>query len=93
MVSTLIRSGLVNVASHTVSVQSLELVMTLTKQLVLEERVVKSVTGEIILDLRLKNIEKVFHLLRIDQFIRLTYEQEERWYREHIEEASETIQS
>ena len=29
----------------------------------------------------------------MDQFIRLTYEAVERWYREHLEEASEIIQS
>lgn len=39
-----------------------------------------------------KNIEKVFHLPRADQYIRLTYHQAERWYREHGEEASEIIQ-
>ena len=65
--------------------------MTLTKHYVLEEKVVKSIIGEIFLDLQPKNIEKVFHLPRVGQFIRLTYEQAERWYREHMEEASKII--
>ena len=74
MVSPLIRSGLVNAASHLVSVQSLEVIMTLAKHFVLIERVVKSVIGEIFLDLCPKNIEKVFHLPWEDYFIRITYE-------------------
>ena len=53
----------------------------------------KSITGEIILNLRPKNIEKVFHLLREDQYIRLTYRQAERRYRDHEQEAMEIIQS
>ena len=51
MVSTLIHLGLVNAASHPVSIQSSELIMKLAQHFVLEERVVKSVTGEIFLDL------------------------------------------
>ena len=35
----------------------------------------------------------MFHLPRADQFIRLTYHQAERWYREHVDEAFEIIQS
>ena len=66
MVSTLIRSRLVNISSHPILVQSSELIMALAKNYVLEERVVKIITREIILDLRPKNIEKVFHLLRVD---------------------------
>lgn len=59
MVSTLIRSELVNAASHPVSVQSSKLIMALVENYVSEERVVKTITGEIVLDLRPKNIEKV----------------------------------
>ncbi len=66
MVSSLIQSGLVNVVSHPTSVQSLEIIMALAKNYVLEERFVKSVTREIVLNLRPRNIEKVFHLSRID---------------------------
>ena len=72
MVSTLIRLGLVNATSHTVSVQSLELVMALAKKYVLEERVMKNITREIMLDLRAKNIEKIFHIPRASQYIILT---------------------
>ena len=81
--SILIRSRLVNVASHPVSTQSSELVMALEENYVLEERVVKSITREIILDLRPKNIEKFFRLPRVDQYIGLTYHQVERCYKEH----------
>ena len=35
----------------------------------------------------------MFHLQQVGQLIRTTYEQVERWYQEHIEEASEIIQS
>lgn len=83
MISSLIRSGLVNTASYPISVQSSELVMVLAENYVLVERVVKSITGEIILDLRPKNIKKLFHLARVDQYIRLTYHQVERWYRDN----------
>lgn len=83
LVSSLIHSRLVNTASHPLSVQSAELVMTLAQHFILEERVVKNVTGEVVLDLRPNNIERVFHLLRVDQFIRLTYEEAERWYKEY----------
>lgn len=93
MISSLIRSGIVNAASHLISIQSLELIMALVENYVSEERVVKSITGEIMLDLRPKNIEKVFHFLRVDQYIRLTYHQAERWYKEHGGKASKIIKS
>ena len=77
-VSTLIRLGLVNTTSHPISVQSSELIMALAENYVSEERVVKSITREIFLDLRPKNIDKVFHLPRENQYIRLKYHQVER---------------
>jgi hypothetical protein len=83
MVTTLIRWGLVNLASHPISVQSSKLIMALAENYVSEERVVKSITCEIILDLRTKNIKKVFHLLRACQYIRMAYHQAERWYRDN----------
>ena len=58
-----------------------------------KERVVKSIIGEIMLDLQPKNIKKIFHLPRKDQFIRLTYHQVERWYKEYVEEVTQIIQS
>ena len=51
MVSVLIKSELVNVTSHSVAIQSSELIMTLAHHCVLKEKVVKSVTGEIVLDI------------------------------------------
>lgn len=66
--------------------------MTLTNHFVPKERVVKRIMGEIILDVRPKNIEKVFHLPREYQFIRLTNEKAESWYEEYIDKAFEIIQ-
>ena len=69
MVSTFIKRGLVIVASYPVYVQSSELIMTLAHYYVPIEKVVKSVTGEIVLDIRPQNIEKVIHLPRVDQYL------------------------
>ena len=66
MVSALIRSRLVNLASCPALVQYFELIMALAENYILEERVVKIITGELFLNLSHKNIEKVFHLLRED---------------------------
>ena len=49
--STLIHSGLVNATSHPGTVQSAELIMTLSRHFVSDERVVKSIFGEVVLDL------------------------------------------
>ena len=65
--------------------------MELIENYVSEERVVKSIIREIMLDLRPKNIEKVFHILRKDQYIRMKYYQVKRWYREHVVEVSKII--
>ena len=51
MISALIQLGLVNAASHPMSVQSSMLIMTLVQQFIPKERMVKSVTSEIVLDL------------------------------------------
>ena len=67
--------------------------MTLAQNFVLEERVVKSLSGEFFLDLQPDKIERVFHLTRANQFIKLTYEVFERLYREHLKEATNIIQS
>ena len=83
----------VNAASHPGTVQSAELIMTLSQYFVPEERVVKSVSGEVVLDLQPDNIEKVFHFPRADQFIRLSYKTTERWYKDHHQEAIDTIYS
>ena len=91
MIFALILLVLVNAASHLVLVQSSKLIMMLAERYFLEERVIKSITREIILDLQSNNIEKVFHLPRVDQFIKLTYHPVERWYREHVDEASKIM--
>ena len=51
MMSALICSKLVNVASHPMSIQLAELIMSLAQCFDLEERVVKSIIGEVVLDL------------------------------------------
>lgn len=51
LVSSLIQYGLVSVTSHLVSIQSSKLIMTLAKHFVPKERVVRSVTGEVVIDL------------------------------------------
>ena len=82
-----------NAASHPGTVQSAKLIMTLSQHFVPDERVVKSVSGEVVLDLRPDNIERVFHFLRADQFIRISYETTERWYKDHQQEAIDIIYS
>lgn len=53
----------------------------------------KSIIEEIVLDLRPRNIEKVFHLPRAYQYVKITYHQAERWYRDNEKEATKIIQS
>ena len=67
--------------------------MTLAQHFVLKERVVKIMNGEVVLELKPNNIERVFHLPRANQFIKLTYEAAKRWYREHLKEATDIIHS
>ena len=61
MIFTLILLGIVNIASHLVSVLSSELIMALVENYVSEERVVKSIIGDIILGL----VNIVSHLVSI----------------------------
>ena len=77
--------------SHPILVQSLKIIMTLSQHFFPKERVVKSVIGEFFLDFQPNNFERVFHLPMVDQFIRLTYEAVESWYREHLKEATYII--
>ena len=70
----LIQIGLVNVASHPVLVQSLELVTTLEKCYILDEDVLKRIIGDIFLDIQQNSIEKVFHFLISDEYQEITYE-------------------
>ena len=48
--------------------------MKLVEKCVFEERVVKSITREIIINHLPKDIEKVFHLLPTDQYEKITYD-------------------
>ena len=66
--------------------------MALAKNYVSKERVVKSIIAEIVLDLRLRSIKKNFHLSRADQYVKITYHQVDRWYRENEKEDKEIIQ-
>ena len=93
LTSALIHSRLVNAVSHPGTVQSAELIMTLSQHFVPDERVVKSISGEVVLDLRPDDIERVFHLPRANQFIRLSYETAKRWYKDHHQEVIDTIYS
>ena len=66
LVTSLIRLGLVSAASHLVSVQSVKLIMTLAQHFVPKERVVKSMTSEVALNLQPEKNERIFHLPRED---------------------------
>ena len=65
-------------ASHSTLVQSFELIMILVEHYVTGEKVMKRIIGEKILDLQRHNIEKVFHLTRVDQYLQISYNGLER---------------
>ena len=67
--------------------------MTLAEYYVIEEKFVKSVTGEIVPDLQPRNIEKLFHLLRTNQYLHISYDGVDRWYRENEKETKELVQT
>lgn len=67
--------------------------MPLAQYNVPEEKVFKSVIGEIVLDLRPQTIENVFHLPWVDQYLQISYEGVDRLYRENEIEAKELVQS
>lgn len=58
--------------------------MTLVKHYVLDEKVVKSVTGENVLNIQAANIEQVFHFPIFDKYYRISYENANRWYQENL---------
>ena len=68
MISLLILSGLVNTTSHPIFLQSSELIITLAHHYVLEEKDVRNVTRDLGIEICPNNIEKVWHLLPVDQF-------------------------
>ena len=56
------------------------------------EKIVRAVTREMVLDIKPDAIEGAFHLLTSDSFVSISYEGDGQWYREHREEADELIQ-
>ena len=64
--------------------------MTLAHCYIPEQKVVKSVTRKILLHIRPQNIE-IFHLLRVDQYLQITYFMEDIWYRENELEVKELV--
>ena len=46
--------------------------MTIAQHYVTDKRIVRIVIGEMVLDLRLDNIEKVFHLPTLDSFYNIS---------------------
>ena len=74
MVIVMIQNGLVNIALHPTLVQSSKSIMTLAQHYVPNEKLVRRITREMVLDLRPNNIEKVFHLPTLDSFYGITYE-------------------
>ena len=69
MVLALIQSNLVNEASHSTLVQFSKLIITLIDHYLSEEKVIKRLTKDIVLDLQPRNIKKVFPLPRADQYL------------------------
>ena len=67
MISSRVERILKNATSHPMSVQSSKLIITLGQHYISKKNMVKNVIGEIVLDIRSDNIEKVFHLPSFDQ--------------------------
>ena len=86
------RSELVSTVAHTMFIQSSELIMSITQHYVLDEKIVRVVTREMVLDIRPDNIERASNLPSNDSFISISYEGAYQWYREHQEEIDEIIQ-
>ena len=80
MITKIIQNGLVSATSNPPSMESSGLIMTLTQHYALDERLERSVIGELVFDLRLENIEKIFHLPPSDYFYSITYESVDRCY-------------
>ena len=65
--------------------------MTLDQHYVLDELLVRSVIGELVLDLKWDNIEKVFRLPTLDSFYEIINEIFDRWYRENQAQEEELV--
>ena len=70
----MIRNGLVSTATHLVSLQSSELIMVITHHYVLDDKIIRVVKGEVVLDLTPNSIERAFHLLTSDYFQYMSYD-------------------
>ena len=57
-----------------------------------KEKIINNVTREILVEIRIDNIERVFHLPVIDQYQNITYDMIEKWYREHEWEENDLVQ-
>ena len=64
--------------------------MTLAKHYMSNE-VGRSIIGEIILDIRLDNIEKVFHLSQTDEYEEITNESADYRYKENPQAAKDIV--
>ena len=67
--------------------------MTLVEHYVTKEKVVKCVTREIVLDLQPQKIEKVFHVPRVDWYLKISYDGVEWWYKDKEKEEKKIVQS
>ncbi len=65
--------------------------MALAQNYVSNERVVKSITGEIVLDIRPNKIERIFHLSILDDYYGVLNDIFDRCYIEHREETNDII--
>ena len=65
--------------------------MTLAQYYMFDEMILWSVTGELVLNLWLESIEKVFHLPTSKSFYDISYESVEKWYRKNKEDVDEIV--
>ena len=77
-ITKLITCELVSVVAHPVSMQSSELIMAITQHYVPDEKIVRAVTGEMVLDIRPDAIERAFHLPASDSYLSISYEEVSR---------------
>ena len=90
-ITKMIRCGLVNVAAHPISVQSSKLIMAIAQNYVPDEKIVWAIIGEMVLDIKPHAIQRAYHLLASDSYLSISYKDASRWYKEHRDQADETI--
>ena len=66
--------------------------MATAQHYVPNEKIVWEVTMEMVLDIRLDDIERAFPLSLSDSCLSISYEEASWWYRKHQVRAHETIQ-